>query len=535
MTLHLLHHQLRHHRFLYPLAAVLIFGSQFLPDHLSGRNEGSSWVILVLLGIAAVLTRLLLRDHPWHSDTACWRTSPITPRTLFASQMLAIGLVVLLPFAAGLLLRILPLALGRLPTALAILVPLATAAALVTTLTACASLATGDRGRDLLPYFAAFVAPMLSAAAYGFVHTYLIPRYGTPQPNDAQILSRFLCGLAWAATAAGIALRLATLGRRRHAATTVLLVAGITLPWLVASIPADFFPLRAAPSRDIGIEIPSVATGHSRPRPSWIGLGEDEIYAPRSILADWTAEGRNVPWRWPNQPSHGPRFAPRLNSDLLRNTSHHSALEDQHPHFAAAVDIPAIWESIRRRLPEHSTWRPAEAPPHIHDQLDLGAGPDMPRFSLQAAGTIYRLESLAPRSPVARGRLESTRPGRLEILPIAYDESQIAIVLQQTIPSQSLGDPFQELDQYSTAPPEFWAVLLHPPSSTAYACHGMRARLHFGLRGPIVQVRHHLLSFRLPLLETRLLGLDPKKILAESELHLFQARPIAFAITDYPQ
>ena len=239
-------------------------------------------------------------------------------------------------------------------------------------------------------------------------------------------------------------------------------------------------------------------------------------------------DGRNHPWTWPDGSSPGRHlFSPRLNSDLLHNTSHHSVLENQNQHFAASADIPAIWESIRHRLPNHSTWRPAEALPHIYVPVDLGSGPERPRFSLHAVGHIFRLESLTPLSPVARGRIDSPRPGRLEIQQIAHDDAQIAILLRQTIPNPSLFSSFQHTDNYSTSPPEFWAVLFHAPSSTAYACHGPRVRLRYGLETPIIPTRHHLLSFQLPRLETRLLGLDPRQLLAESTLHLFQAIPVA--------
>ena len=97
-----------------------------------------------------------MRDHPWHRDTVFWRTRPITPRMLFASQMLALGLVVLLPFAAGLLLHVLPLSLGPLPTALAIVVPL-TAAIVADRHPGGLRLAGHrDRGRDMLPVLRCF-------------------------------------------------------------------------------------------------------------------------------------------------------------------------------------------------------------------------------------------------------------------------------------------------------------------------------------------------------------------------------------------
>ena len=238
--------------------------------------------------------------------------------------------------------------------------------------------------------------------------------------------------------------------------------------------------------------------------------------------------GRNHPWQWPNNQSPGPRFVPRLNSDLLRISSHYSSLEDQHQQFAAAADMPAIWKSIRGRLPAHRTWRHAEAARHIHDPLDLDAGPDMPGFSLHAVGDIYRFEALGPLSPVTRGRIDSARPGRIEIQGIAHDDSQIVILLRQTMANPALFDPFLRSDYYSTSPPEFWAVLLHPATSTAYACYGIRFRTGYGLPGTsITETRHHLLSFKLPRLETRLLGLDPQQLLAESELHLFHAVPVA--------
>ena len=41
------------------------------------------------------------------------------------------------------------------------------------------------------------------------------------------------------------------------------------------------------------------------------------------------------------------------------------------------------------------------------------------------------------------------------------------------------------------------------------------------------ETRLDILSFKLPRLETRLLGVDPETILTESELHLFHAAPVA--------
>ncbi len=536
LLFHLLRYQLRHHRIIYLLAAVLIFVSQFPPPVSWIDAGGSFWVRLGQLGITAVVARLLMREHPWHSDTAFWRSRPITPRMLFASQMLALGLVVLLPFAVGLLLRVLPLSLGPLPATLAVLVPLATAAVLVITLATCASLATGNRGRDLLPYFAAFVVPLLSMAVFGVVHTLMVGHRGSPSPGDGQILSQFLCGLALLAVTAPVALLLATLGRRLRPAIATLLAAGLILPWVVAGVSVDFFPSFTPPSRTIGIEIPPLEPdSNRRPPPRWTGLDEGEFFAPRHLLASWTVGGRNHPWQWPNNQSPGPGYAPRLNlnSDLLRISSYLSSLEDHLKQFAAAADMPAIWESIRARLPAHRTWRSVEAARHIHDPLDLGAGPDIPGFSLHAVGDIYQFEALGPLSPVTRGRIDSPRPGRIEIQRIAHDDSQIAILLRQTMANPSLFDPFQRSGYYSTSPPEFWAVLLHPATSTAYACYGIRFRTGYGLPGTsITETRHHLLSFKLPRLETRLLGLDPQHLLAESELHLFHAVPVAHGKVD---
>ena len=65
----------------------------------------------------------------------------------------------------------------------------------------------------------------------------------------------------------------------------------------------------------------------------------------------------------------------------------------------------------------------------------------------------------------------------------------------------------------SSPPPEFSRIRLRHNSDS----------------GMIVHTHHLLLSFQLPRLETRLLGLDPKQLLAESTLHLFQAVPIARA------
>ena len=62
---------------------------------------------------------------------------------------------------------------------------------------------------------------------------------------------------------------------------------------------------------------------------------------------------------------------------------------------------------------------------------------------------------------------------------------------------------------------------------------GIRFRTGYGFPGTsITETRHHLLSFKFPRLETRLLGLDPQQLLAESELHLFHVVPVALGEVD---
>ena len=97
------------------------------------------------------------------------------------------------------------------------------------------------------------------------------------------------------------------------------------------------------------------------------------------------------------------------------------------------------------------------------------------------------------------------------------------------MPNPSLGSGlFATPRNFTTSPPAFWAVLLHQPSSTAYACHGLRIMIRSnGDDGMIVNRHHYILTFQLPQLETQLLGLDPRQLLTESTLHLFHATPVA--------
>jgi hypothetical protein len=527
MIIHLLRYELCRHRLVYPLAALLFFCVQLLPSlfPVLGHEAGRTGFYLLLLGIGAASVRLLMRSHPWHDDRAFWRTRPIPARQLLASQALAITLVVLVPFAAALLLNILPLHLGPLPTSLAILLPLAVALVVATALTACAALSR-NRGRpDLAPYLAVFVAPVLSAAVYG-LFDFASRREPPGRPPGSEILTTFICVLVILTAAAVAALFLATLLHRRRAAIATLLVAAISLPWIIGLVAWDFFHSDTSRARSLGarLELP----GEERSaRPRWTGLGENEFFAPRVVHAGWTENGRHVAWIWPRNmhPS-----SPNFNTGLL-NPHYRGPLEDQHSQFAAAADIPALWAGVRARIPAHATWRTSEAPHPIYEPLDLGPGPAQPGFSLSADGEIFRLEAIAPVFPLAPGRLSYPHPGRLEILRLASDDSQIAILLSHTTPNPGLGSGFPAPSRYyTTSPPAFWAVLLHPPSSTAYACHGLRIRIRSnGDDGMIVNRRQYILTFRLPLLETQLLGLDSGKVLTESTLYLFHAVPIARA------
>ncbi|MCF7731809.1 MAG: hypothetical protein K9N23_08980 [Akkermansiaceae bacterium] len=529
MIIHLLRYELCRHRLVYPLAALLIFCARLLPSLFPslGHEASATGCYLLLLGIGAVAVRLLMRSHPWHDDRAFWRTRPITARQLLASQTLAITLVVLIPFAAALLLDVLPLNLGGLPTSLAILLPLGVALVVATALAACAALAR-NRGRpDLIPYLAVFVTPLLSTAAYGgFLHL-SSDRPTGPHPGS-EILTTLLCVVVIGTVAAVAALLLATLQRKRRAALGTLLVAAISLPWITGLFAWDFFQQDARPARILGARLERL--GEDRPpRPRWTGLADDEFFAPRIVNAGWMENGKHVVWSWPRITQSS---SPDFDNGLLR--PRHQPLEDQHSQFAAAASIPALWDGIRARIPQHATWRTSETPRHLYDPLDLGSGPDQPGFSLGAAGEIFRLEAIDPVFPLAPGRLPFPHPGRLEILRLASDDSQIAILLSHTTPNPSLDSGVFAVPRYfTTSPPAFWAVLLHPPSSTAYACHGLRVRIRSNLDdGMIVNRQRYILTFKLPRLETQLLGLDPRQLLAESTLHLFHATPVAPAIAD---
>lgn len=525
MIIHLLRYELCRHRLVYPLAALLIFCVQFLPSLFPalGHEASRTGFYLLLLGICAVAVRLLMRSHPWHDDRAFWCTRPILARHLLASQTLAITLVVLVPFAAALLLNILPLNLGPLPTSLAILLPLGVGLGAATALAACSALSR-NRGRpDLIPYLAVFVAPLLSSAAYGLFHVVTHSGRSEPPPNN-EILTTLVCVLVIITAVAVAALLLATLVRRRRAAIATLLITGISLPWITGLFSWDFFQQTPPPARILGARLDFPGEDRSA-RPRWTGLAENEFFAPRVVHAGWTENGTHVAWMWPRNihPS-----SPSFNTGLL-NPHYRGPLEDQHRQFAAAADVPALWAGIRSRIPTHSTWRISEAPPHIYEPLDLGPGPAQPGFSLSADGEIFRLDAIDPVFPLAPGRLPY--PGRLEILRLASDDSQIGILLRHTTPNPSLDSGhFATPRNFSTAPPAFWAVLLHPPSSTAYACHGLSitARPN-GDDGMIVNRQQYTLTFKLPLLETQLLGLDSGKLLAESTLYLFHAVPIARA------
>jgi len=519
MILHLTSHELRRHPAVYPLAALLFFATQFLPGFV---DEGTTATLLIgTVFIGAVIVHLLMRSHPWHDDRAFWRTRPIAPRQLLVSQASAVAVVVLLPVAAGLLMRILPLDLGALPTSLAILIPAGVVLGLSAALAACAAL-TGGRGRrDIVPYLAAFVAPLLSAVVFGWFKWMALGPNSGPT-TGGEILGALLCTLAVAAGVALLALLLGTLARRRRAAVLTMLLAGISLPWISGLLRVDPFPPVTPVRRDLGVQVART----DNPRPAWTGLAATEFFAPRVIHASWTLNGDHVAWMWPrnNHRSH-----PDFRSDLLRQ-SHHQPLENQHNQFAAAADVDAMWDGIRARLPDHAGWRPAEsAPYHPHEPPRLGDGPRLPRFELSASGEVYRLEAIDPISPIAPGDLAEKRAGRLEIRRVAHDDSRIVILLRRRFPNPSLTSGFARPNYFfSTAPPEFWAVLLHHPSSTAYACHGLRVRVgQLEGTGTIIHTRHHLLEFHLPRLETRLLGLDPQQLLANSTLHLFQAVPIA--------
>jgi hypothetical protein len=538
MTLHLLRAELRRHWILYPLAALLVFCSRFPPERLlslAGEPEASLiWSNTLLFAVGVVVVHLIMRGHLWHDDRAFWRTRPITARQLLGSQVMAIGLVVLLPLAAGLLLRILPLHLGFLPSSLAILLPLAIALLGAVVFAACASLAMG-RGRvDILPYLAALVAPILSSALLGFLHLFTQPSTSGIRNTGNSVLGGIICILTMTLLGALASLVLATLARRRRAALVTLLVTGVSLPWIGTFSTFDFFRRPPQVVRSIGAVVDPPVEGH-RSRPRWTGLAEGEYFAPRSVLASWTDVGKPVTWRWPSQMDFFSGF--RLRNDLLASVSMTTPLE-QHAQFAAVAEIPALWNDIRSRLPEHATWVTSEASadPHYHDPLDLGQGPAQPGFELHADGVIYRLEAIAPLSPVVPTRLPHPQPGRLEIHRVASGDSQIAILLRHTVPNPSLGGGFEQSRYWTTAPPEFWAVLLHAPSSTAYACIGLQSRANRnGNNGMIIHNRNYLLSFKLPRLETQLLGLDPQKVLAESTLHLFQAVHMGDADADTVQ
>ena len=351
MTLHLLRAELRRHWILYPLAALLVFCSRFPPEQLlslTGEPEATLiWSNTLLFAVGVVVVHLIMRGHLWHDDRAFWRTRPITARQLLGSQTLAIGLVVLLPLAVGLLLRVLPLHLGFLPSSLAILLPLAIALLGAVVFASCASLAMGRGRADILPYLAALVAPILSSAFLGFLHLVGKPSASGIHNTGNSVLS----GIIWILTICllGViaALVLSTLARRHRAALVTLLVTGVSLPWIGTFASFDFFRRPAHVARSISAVVDPPVEGH-RSRPRWTGLAEGEYFAPSSVLASWTDNGVPGSWQWPRQMDFFSGF--RLRNDLLASVSMTTPLE-QHAQFAAVAVGLRRSISHRRLLP----------------------------------------------------------------------------------------------------------------------------------------------------------------------------------------
>lgn len=535
MILHLLHHELRRHRVLYPVAALLIFVLPLLTARLgkvfpADVGEFGATLIPIMAALGWLAVHLLLRGHRWHDDSAFWRTRPITARQMLASQSLAIGLVVLLPFVASRLLAVVPLHLGFWPAALAIGLPLGVAVSFVVALAACAALRLAGKRPDVLPYLAAFVVPLLSAAVFGIMKAnFLSPWSG--RPGDGDILSVVLLLVAVAVAGALAAFLLATLRRRRREAIGLLAVVGAALPWIANGVSFDLFRQDAPPARPISYD--GLAGDGAAVRPRWKGLAPGEFFAPRLIQARMQDDGPMETSVWPRH-SFGRHYShfTRYQQDLLQAARHARSFDgDQNVHFAAAADVPALWADIRARLPIDDSWQfrnpnPSRHTP-FHDPLTLASQPDRDGSRLRAEGVIFRFEALAPVDRIAPVHVPTPSPGRLEILRTAAGDSQIVVLLRHTLPNPEVFAEPSDAFGVSTAPPEFWAVLLHRPSSTAYACHGLVGDDR--ISSPVSMVttrRHHLLSFPLPRLETRLLGMDPQKLLAESELHLFQAIPV---------
>lgn len=473
-----------------------------------GISHPGAWGVVAILLVAVALTLFpvaLMKRSPWCSDLAFWRTRPISRAELFAVKSLVLVVVGLAP-----MMLVVGIASARLDEVTRVtlrLLALGFGGGLAFSLAAVAAITTAGKKFQAMGWQAVFTVPILSAMVLGFFRTRLeiMNPYG-----QAGFVSGLLVGGGVILFVALLAWLIVGWKGRFRPSLMVLIAGGLIWPWVVGTCRLAFLAKDEPEYQMFRIEEGrSLLNGPVRVAE----LDEDEFFLPSSVY--WS--GGYVYWSGRNSNS----------KMVVGNEEQLSPLSDDHPEFSSVMDTDALWERLRAQLPEHESWMPTEqgkAGRHVEIRI-----PEEGLLGLEAKleGNIYQFHGFDPIGTSESGPHELRR--NLKFLSSgAPNGHALDIKLRMTVPVLS---DTRSRWMARIAPPEIWGILYHEPSRTAYGTVSTRTgRFPDGISGAVIWRQDLLLRFELPRLESALLGLDPRKVLEESELYLFEASRVGPAI-----
>lgn len=325
-----------------------------------------------------------------------------------------------------------------------------------------------------------------------------------PTPgNPAEMISGLMIGAGVVGLMAVAAWLVVGVRGKAQASMAVLFAGGVIWPWIALTNQRDFFLMAEPAERVLTIE-----DGES----SWLkmpgslkDLGDEEFFVPRDI------------W-WQGRHLGAVREAGIYH--MVGREERVTPLTNQHAEFVSVVDAGKIWDHLRKEVPEHEAWVPSENPnagrPTSFKMPDL----EKTEGPLQMWGFVYGIEAMESFAPAGR-ESHALRDG-IEFIGSGVPNGH-AIDVRLRVTAAIVGREGSRRRLDAAGPPELWGILLHRESGTAYGTVSIRERrFPDGIGGMLLWRQDLLLRFELPGLESALLGLDPEKILAESELHLFE-------------
>jgi hypothetical protein len=390
------------------------------------------------------------------------------------------------------------------------------------------------RGVNQAVMFALYGVGIVALISMGVTHATWFPRSSFDGiPGEGLELTRTLLLLVFLAACTGVFLWWGTVRRNRKAAVLALLVGVLVYPLFRLVVnPWNLFPEPVLAER--AVSFAGVAEADGRTSMKWTGLRKGEFFAPHRMRVDWYEGGKlhSILWGAEMQSLPGGDVAPLPRAAVMARRYG----DDRFREFWDAAAVARIWEQIRTEAGVDDGWRfhGPDLPETTPEMSALCWSARMDGASVSADGVVFRIEKTGPVVPVVPGRVKTTgTPGMLEIKSVATGGAKVIIELVRVAPSGALGGGDARVFERLSSPPRFRALLVHRPTRTAYAAIGLpngseRQPLHHlyfgGARRDSV-----LLTFLLPRFESGLLGLDSRKILAESELYLFRSVPAGHA------